>query len=352
MNALLEITDLTVGYETAGQRVVLVDSVSLRLDEGEVLCLVGESGSGKSVTMLAVLGLLSDVAEQKPLLWIIDDAQWLDEASSQTLAFVARRLGAESVAMVVGIRDGARKDDFVGLDDLWTERPEVVEGMEKIYQRWVRDFDIDGFRIDTVKHVNTEFWTQWATALDEYAARRGRDDFFMFGEVYSADPAITAPYVTEGRLDATLDFPFQDAARTFASQGGSADKLAKVKIPTEVMDKVPVRMAEAQKFIPIAIDGERKILSIVAAEPQNTSLMDEIALVTGMDEVYAFIGLRSAIEAAIRKHYYGDPTAFASFDPAGNPGGGRSDVAAMTAAYESRNGSGSGKFGLSHASAR
>ncbi|MGW0468172.1 pullulanase-type alpha-1,6-glucosidase [Streptomyces sp. NPDC003027] len=116
--------------------------------------------------------------------------------------------------------------DFVGLDDLWTERPEVVEGMEKIYQRWVRDFDIDGFRIDTVKHVNTEFWTQWATALDEYAAERGRDDFFMFGEVYSADPKITSKYVTEGRLDATLDFPFQDAARAFASQSGSADRLA------------------------------------------------------------------------------------------------------------------------------
>ncbi|MET9375001.1 pullulanase-type alpha-1,6-glucosidase [Streptomyces sp. NPDC002992] len=122
--------------------------------------------------------------------------------------------------------ESSQYGDFVGLDDLWTERPEVVEGMEKIYQRWVRDFDIDGFRIDTVKHVDTAFWTQWATALDEYAAKRGRDDFFMFGEVYSADPAITAPYVTEGRLDATLDFPFQDAARTFASQGGPADKLA------------------------------------------------------------------------------------------------------------------------------
>ncbi|MFC8915943.1 pullulanase-type alpha-1,6-glucosidase [Streptomyces sp. NPDC057116] len=118
--------------------------------------------------------------------------------------------------------------DFVGLDDLWTERPEVVEGMEKIYQRWVRDFDIDGFRIDTVKHVNTEFWTQWATALDAYAAKHGRDDFFMFGEVYSADPAVTAPYVTRGRLDATLDFPFQDAARRYASQGGPAGKLSEL----------------------------------------------------------------------------------------------------------------------------
>ncbi|MFJ8050047.1 pullulanase-type alpha-1,6-glucosidase [Streptomyces luteogriseus] len=118
--------------------------------------------------------------------------------------------------------------DFSGLDDLWTERPEVVRGMEKIYQRWVRDFDVDGFRIDTVKHVNMEFWTQWATALDAYAAKRGRDDFFMFGEVYSADTDVTAPYVTQGRLDATLDFPFQEAARRYASQGGSAQQLAGV----------------------------------------------------------------------------------------------------------------------------
>ncbi|WP_425245187.1 pullulanase-type alpha-1,6-glucosidase [Streptomyces sp. NEAU-NA10] len=118
--------------------------------------------------------------------------------------------------------------DFSGLDDLWTERPEVVKGMERIYQRWVRDFDIDGFRIDTVKHVDMEFWTQWATALDAYAARQGRDDFFMFGEVYSADTDITSPYVTQGRLDATLDFPFQEAARQYASQGGSAKKLASV----------------------------------------------------------------------------------------------------------------------------
>ncbi|MHC5263274.1 pullulanase-type alpha-1,6-glucosidase [Streptomyces sp. UC4497] len=118
--------------------------------------------------------------------------------------------------------------DFSGLDDLWTERPEVVSGMEKIYEKWVRDFAVDGFRIDTTKHVNMDFWTQWATALDKYAAERGRKDFFMFGEVYSADTDVTSPYVTQGRLDATLDFPFQDAARAYASQGASADKLAKV----------------------------------------------------------------------------------------------------------------------------
>ncbi|MFE2557635.1 pullulanase-type alpha-1,6-glucosidase [Streptomyces sp. NPDC059352] len=124
--------------------------------------------------------------------------------------------------------ESAEYGDFVGLDDLWTERPEVVDGMRRIYEKWVRDFDIDGFRIDTVKHVDLDFWTQWATALDAYAKKQGREDFFMFGEVYSADTTVTAPYVTRGRLDATLDFPFQDAARAFASQGAGADRLARV----------------------------------------------------------------------------------------------------------------------------
>ncbi|WP_416962057.1 pullulanase-type alpha-1,6-glucosidase [Streptomyces sp. Agncl-13] len=126
------------------------------------------------------------------------------------------------------VGENATYGDFSGLDDLWTERPEVVSGMEKIYEKWVRDFDVDGFRIDTVKHVDMDFWTQWATALDNYAAQHGRKNFFMFGEVYSADTSVTSPYVTQGRLDATLDFPFQDAARTYASQGGSAQKLASV----------------------------------------------------------------------------------------------------------------------------
>src|SRR4051812_22769951 len=74
---------------------------------------------------LAVLGLLSEVAEEQSLLWMVDDAQWLDAASSQTLAFVARRLEAESVAMVVAMRDHEREDDFVRLDEL------VVSGLEE-----------------------------------------------------------------------------------------------------------------------------------------------------------------------------------------------------------------------------
>ncbi|MFF9087785.1 alpha-amylase family glycosyl hydrolase [Streptomyces sp. NPDC014991] len=124
--------------------------------------------------------------------------------------------------------ESALYGDFMGMDDLWTERPEVVAGMEKIYEKWVGDFGVDGFRVDTAKNVDMDFWTRWATALGRYAAHHGRRHFFLFAEAFSADASITAPYVTQGRLDATLDFPFQAAARNFASRGGPADDLAHV----------------------------------------------------------------------------------------------------------------------------
>jgi pullulanase-type alpha-1,6-glucosidase len=124
--------------------------------------------------------------------------------------------------------ENSQYGDFYGLDDLWTERPEVVRGMTKIYSDWVTRAGVDGYRIDTVKHVNDQFWPQFTSGVDSYARAHGHDDFFMFGEVYSAEPELDSAYVRTGGLGATLDFPFQQAAADYAARGASAREMAGV----------------------------------------------------------------------------------------------------------------------------
>ena len=104
--------------------------------------------------------------------------------------------------------------DFDGLDDLMTENPKVEKTFENVYETWM-DFGVDGFRIDTVKHVNFDFWKTWTTAVDAHAAQTN-PDFFTFGEVYDADATKTSPYVRHTGMDATLDFAFQAGALNYA----------------------------------------------------------------------------------------------------------------------------------------
>jgi DNA-binding CsgD family transcriptional regulator len=67
---------------------------------------------------LTVLNLLSEVAEERPLICVVDDAQWLDQASAQTLEFIARRLAAEPVAMVFAVREPDAGPRFAELPEL------------------------------------------------------------------------------------------------------------------------------------------------------------------------------------------------------------------------------------------
>ncbi|WP_366145593.1 pullulanase-type alpha-1,6-glucosidase [Cryobacterium sp.] len=122
--------------------------------------------------------------------------------------------------------ESALDGDFSGLDDLMTENPAVVNGFIDVYKTWI-DLGIDGFRIDTVKHVNLEFWQTWSTAVRDYAHSKGKPDFFMFGEVYDADAAKTSPYVRGTDLSSVLDFGFQSQATSFAA-GNSAKGLSQL----------------------------------------------------------------------------------------------------------------------------
>jgi glycosidase len=93
-----------------------------------------------------------------------------------------------------------------GLKDLRTELPEVREALIRVMAHWISAADIDGFRIDTVKHVEHDFWLQFATSIREYAAQVGKPNFFMFGEVFDGADWLLGSYTQPGMLDSVFYF--------------------------------------------------------------------------------------------------------------------------------------------------
>jgi alpha-amylase len=115
--------------------------------------------------------------------------------------------------------------DLSGLDDLFTEQRRVLEGMTQIYQHWIQEFDLQGFRLDTVKHVNNEFWQAFVPAMFATAQAVGRKNFFVIGEVYDPDPAVLSEYVHRAAIPTVLDFGFQKACVDFVTRQDSPAKL-------------------------------------------------------------------------------------------------------------------------------
>ena len=124
--------------------------------------------------------------------------------------------------------ESAVRGDFAGLDDLYTQKPRVVKGMIDIYKNIINEFKPDGFRIDTVKHVNIEFWQQFSPALIQHAKTQGIDNFFMFGEVYSFESELLSRFTTEAKIPSVLDFAFQGAITKALIEQQGTDVLAQL----------------------------------------------------------------------------------------------------------------------------
>ena len=120
--------------------------------------------------------------------------------------------------------------DFSGLDDVATEHPRVVTGMIDIFGGWIDRFGIDGFRIDTAKHVNPEFWQAFVPAMQARAKAKGIPNFHIFGEVATGefDPALLARHTRVDKLPAVLDFGFAVSVAKAVAEGKGTDILAEL----------------------------------------------------------------------------------------------------------------------------
>jgi glycosidase len=110
--------------------------------------------------------------------------------------------------------------DFFGLDDVFTEQPFVVRGLAQVYGDWIRRYRIDGFRVDTAKHVDRAFFRAWTPRIRAAARAAGVRDFEIFGEVTLPDSAELAAFARERAVPNVIDFPLQDSLVRYS--GGSA----------------------------------------------------------------------------------------------------------------------------------
>jgi glycosidase len=121
--------------------------------------------------------------------------------------------------------------ELSGLDDFRTESAYVRTNMAAIYEYWIAQAGFDGFRIDTVKHVDLGCWQYWCPAVHAYAAGLGLPNFFMFGEVYDGSESLCGSFtgMQSGgpfALDSVLDYPLYFMVNSvFATASGNTQQI-------------------------------------------------------------------------------------------------------------------------------
>jgi glycosidase len=193
--------------------------------------------------------------------------------------------------------------DFMGLDDLMTESPRVLQGFIDIYGAWIDRFGIDGYRIDTARHVNSEFLQAFVPAMLARAHDRGIPNFHIFGEVYTgaADVALLARHTRLHEMPAVLDFAFAVAVREVVAGTRGTDFLARVFADDVLYEGGPTSALQLPTFISNHDQG-RFAYFVRAARPG-----------VGDDEVNGRLLLAHAMLLTLRGVpvlYYGDEQGF------------------------------------------
>jgi glycosidase len=106
--------------------------------------------------------------------------------------------------------------DFLSLKELDIRRADVLDALIKSYKYWIALADVDGFRLDTVKHMESSATAIFCNAIREYARRIGKHNFFLFGEIVADDETLQRYLGRNSRIEGTNErFPSLDAALDF-----------------------------------------------------------------------------------------------------------------------------------------
>jgi glycosidase len=116
--------------------------------------------------------------------------------------------------------------DFYSLDDLATEKAEVYQGWIDVYGAWIKKYGFEGFRVDTARHVDNDFFKNWSPGINSAAKDAGIENFTIYGEVWDINPMNLVTYVREKKIQTVLDFAFQRTATQFAAGYSDASVLA------------------------------------------------------------------------------------------------------------------------------
>ena len=129
-----------------------------------------------------------------------------------------------------------------------------MDGLANVWSDWIRAYRIDGFRVDTAKHVDRAFFSAWMPKIRAAARTAGVPAFEIFGEVFETDAATLASFVRERGVPEVIDFPLQDALMRYA--GGSAGARG---ISTRLGDDDYFRLGDGAAPAPVTFLGNHDV---------------------------------------------------------------------------------------------
>ncbi|RME72891.1 MAG: alpha-amylase [Planctomycetota bacterium] len=186
-------------------------------------------------------------------------------------------------------RDQVLLADFPGgLKDLATERQDVRDALVRVFADWIRKVDFDGFRIDTLKHVEQGFWRYWCPRIREAARQRGKHNFFLFGEAFDGDDVLVGSYTQSDMVDSAFYFPQKYVA---------FDGVIKYNHPTREIEDLwnrksfygqqpqPGGVGVAPAHIPVNFIDNHDVPRYLAGEPDDRKLRLAICFLMSIEGV-------------------------------------------------------------------